>query len=83
MCTATSVGVHQRLGQQAALQPGRLGLAQLHLAQPPGVLVGPLALDRVAQRPAQQHAVDLALDQVVLGALGDRGDAEVLVAAGR
>ena len=53
------------------------------LAQPPGVLVGPLALDRVAQRAGQQHAVDLALDQVVLRALGDRGGAQVLVVAGR
>ena len=69
------VGVHQRLRQQAPLQPGRLGLAQLHLAQPAGVLVGALALDRVPQRPGQQHPVDLALDQIVLGALGDRGDA--------
>ena len=76
-------GLHQRLGQQAALQAGRLGLAQLHLAQPLGVLVGPLALDRVAQRPDQQHAVDLALDQVVLGALGDRGDARGARRSGR
>ena len=61
-----AVGAQQRLGQQAALQAGRLLLAQLDLVQPAGVLVGPLALDRVADGPGQQDAVDLALDQVVL-----------------
>jgi hypothetical protein len=70
---------HQRLGQQAPLQPGRLGLLHLDLTQPTDVVVGTLALDGVAQSPAQQHPVDLALDQVVLGALADGGDAEVLI----
>ena len=57
--------------------------SQLDLAQPAGVLVGPLALDRVADRAGQQHPVDLPLDQVVLGALGHRLGAEVARRRGR
>ena len=40
---------------------------------------GPLALDRVADRAAQQLAVELAEQDVVLGALVHREDAEALV----
>ena len=67
--------VHQRLGEQPPLQAGRLGLAQLDLAQQARVLVGALALDGVADRPAERGSVDGPLDQVVLGALGNRRDA--------
>ncbi len=69
----------QRRGQQAAFQPGGLGGDELLLPQAQQARLRAAALDGVAHGADQQRAVDLALDQVVLGARGDRVGAEVLV----
>ena len=74
------VGIgHQRLGQQAALEPGVLPRLELRDGQ---LLLGVLraaALDGVAQRAGEQDPARRALDQVVLGARADRLDAPALV----
>ena len=64
------LGVHQRAGQQAALQAGVLLGPQLGGDQLALVGGGPSALDRVAQRALEARAVDLALDEEVLRAGG-------------
>ena len=71
--------VDQRRGQQAALQAGVLGGDQPRGLELLLDLLGPPALDGVADRAGEQPAVDLALDQVVLGAVGDRLGAPALV----
>ena len=58
-------------GQPA--QPGQLlGSVQLAFEQ--------LPLDRVGHGLGQQAAVEMALDQVILGTFADRGQGEVTVA---
>ena len=79
---ADEVGPQQRLGQQPALEPGVLGgqqplLAQLDLGQ-----LRLAALDGVPDRAVEQLGREVVLDQVVLGARGDRVDAGAVVAAG-
>ena len=70
---------HERLGQQAALQPRVLARLELRDRE---LLLGQLraaALDRVAERAREQDAARGALDQVVLRARADRLDAAALV----
>jgi hypothetical protein len=69
----------QRRRQQAAFQPGVLPRDELCLAQLLLDLLGPAALHRVPDDPAQQLPVHLALDQVVLRTGANRLGAEVLV----
>jgi len=52
-------------------------------AEAHGAVLGGAALHRVPDGALQQHAVHPALDQVVLGAVGERGRAQVLVGQGR
>ena len=77
-------GVHvaarqQRRGQQPAFEPPALGRHELLLPQPQQARLRAAALDGVPDGADQQRAVDLALDQVVLGSRGDGVGAEVLV----
>ena len=79
---ADEVGAQQRLGQQPALEPRVLGgqqplLVQLYLGQ-----LRLAALDGVPDRAVEQLGREVVLDQVVLGARGDRVDAGAVVAAG-
>ena len=69
----------QRDGQQAAFEPRVLAGEQLLLQELLLDLLGALAFAGEAQRLDQQRAVHLVLDEVVLRAGGDRGDAGRLV----
>ena len=69
----------QGRGQQAALESRVLLGAELAGAQIGRRELGTLALDGVQQRPPQHLGFDATLDQVVLRAGCQRGDAEVLV----
>ena len=66
--------------QQAASQPVVLVLAAGGQQQLLGDDLGPPALDRVAHDPGQPSAVDVALDEVVLGAGRDGGEPEGAIA---
>jgi hypothetical protein len=70
-----------RLGQEARALGGGLGqlAGGLHARQVAGVLLGPLALDRVEDRPREVIAVEPALHEVVLRALAHRPDRGHLV----
>jgi hypothetical protein len=64
----------QRPRQQTSFQTGVLGCQEAGVAQLRRGGCRRLALHRVTDRPSEQVPVDLALDQIVLRATGDRGD---------
>jgi hypothetical protein len=71
--------LQQRGREQAAFEAGPFGGQQLGLPQLALGVLGTAAFDRVPDAAQQQFAVDLALDQVVLRAGRDRGDAFAFV----
>ena len=75
--------VDQRRGQQAALEAGVLLRVQARDLELLARLVRAPALDRVAHGAGQALPVDLALDQIVLRARGDRLDPAALVVEAR
>ena len=72
-------GADQRGGQQRPLQPGVLLRPQRAALQRRRRLLHVLALGGVADGPAEDVRRRLALDQVVLGAGGDRGEPGALL----
>lgn len=73
-------GVQQhRRRQQAAFQPGVLQCPHATGVQVDGDEFGALAFDGIQHRAAQRVGLHPALDQVVLGARGDRRNPEVFV----
>ncbi len=71
--------VDQRMGQQTALETGRLGLAQLRLPQAQRCVFGSPPFHGISDRALQQDSVNPALDQVVLGSVGESLLAEALL----
>ncbi len=75
---AAAVDLERR--EQAPGEALVLGLALLGQGEPAAVGLGLAPLDGVADRPSEHRPVDLALDEVVLGARGDGLDPSLAIA---